>query len=285
MAFMWLLTFQLVQVKQKSRITQQGFRLAQDAEIGLEETSMTTQTRVKIGYDMRALTIIVFLFLAGCAQVPTQSIELSTTVGRDIAKMHQAHLQTIELLYSRMRSDVNTFIDDTYLPYAIKKVLDKDRLRQARHQTSFIEIISTGLVPNATPKKQKEAMGAMKIVVTNVTRSVDRQRKLLIDSLDQQQKALLASINRSYLAIHQANAIVTGHLSSIAQVHDAQNELLSEIGMETDIDEYIATKLTQASNDIAQLTQKTQNKIEDMGGIENVRKQLQDAIDKLKVKS
>ena len=63
MAFMWLLTFQLVQVKQKSRITQQGFRLAQDAEIGLEETSMTTQTGVKIGYDMRALTIIVFLFL------------------------------------------------------------------------------------------------------------------------------------------------------------------------------------------------------------------------------
>ena len=125
----------------------------------------------------------------------------------------------------------------------------------------------------------------MKIVVTNVTRSVDRQRKLLIDSLDQQQKALLASINRSYLAIHQANAIVTGHLSSIAQVHDAQNELLSEIGMETDIDEYIATKLTQASNDIAQLTQKTQNKIEEMGSIENVRKQLQDAIEKLKVKS
>ena len=64
-----------------------------------------------------------------------------------------------------MRSDVNTFIDDTYLPYAIKEVLDKDRLRQTRHQTSFIDIISTGLVPNATPKKQKEAMGAMQIVV------------------------------------------------------------------------------------------------------------------------
>lgn len=234
---------------------------------------------------MRALIFIILLLLSGCAQVPTQSIELSTTVGRDIAKMHQAHLQAIELLYSRMRSDVNTFIDDTYLPYAIKEVLDKDRLRQTRHQTSFIDIISTGLAPNATAKKQKEAMGAMQIVVTNVTRSVDRQRKLLIDSLDQQQKALLASINRSYLAIHQANAIVTGHLSSIAQVHDAQNELLSEIGMETDIDEYIATKLTQASNDIAQLTQKTQNKIEDMGGIEKVRKQLQDAIEKLKVKS
>ena len=89
---------------------------------------------------MRALIIIVLLLLSGCAQVPTQSIELSTTVGRDIAKMHQAHLQTIELLYSRMRSDVNTFIDDTYLPYAIKEVLDKDRLRQTRHQTSFIDI-------------------------------------------------------------------------------------------------------------------------------------------------
>jgi hypothetical protein len=234
---------------------------------------------------MRALIIIAFLLLSGCAQVPTQSIDLSTTVGRDIAKMHQAHLQTIELLYSRMRSDINTFIDIVYLPYAIKEVINKDRQRQVNHQTSFIELISTGLSPGANSEQQKEAMSAMEIVVTNITQSVNRQRKGLIDNLNRQQKELLPSINRSYLAIHQANAIVTGHLSSVAQVHDAQNELLNDIGMETDIDKYIATKLTQASNDIAQLTQKTQGKIEDMGGIENIRKKLQDAIDKLNIKS
>ncbi|MCC4820710.1 hypothetical protein LMH81_29770, partial [Vibrio lentus] len=99
----------------------------------------------------------------------------------------------------------------------------------------------------------------------------DRQRKLLLDNLNGQERDLLASTNRSYLAIHQANSIVTGHLSSIAKVHETQNELLSEIGIETDVNNFIATKLAIASDEIAELTNKSQKELDDIGGVEGAK--------------
>lgn len=233
---------------------------------------------------MRILLAIFLGFLTGCAQVPTQSVELSATVGRDIEKMHQAHVQTITILYSRMKADVNEFIDNVYMPYAIKEAIKKDRVRLANGQTSFINIISNGLSTEASSEQQEQAIGAMEILVSNVTQSVDRQRKLLLDNLNGQERELLASVNRSYLVIHQANSIVTGHLASIAKVHEAQNELLSEVGVEADVGRYIATKLAKASDEIAELSKNSQKKLDEIGGVEGVREKLQGAIEKLTIR-
>lgn len=233
---------------------------------------------------MRVLLALFLGLLAGCAQVPTQSVELSATVGRDIEKMHKAHIRTITILYSRMRVDVNEFIDEVYMPYAIKEALKKDHVRLANGQTSFISIISNGLSTKASSKQQEQAIGAMEILVSNVAKSVDKQRKLLLDKLNGQERELINSTNRSYLAIHQANSIVTGHLASIAQVHEAQNELLNDIGIEADIDGYIATKLAKASEEIAELSKKSQQELNDIGGAEGAREKLQDVIEKLNIK-
>ncbi|GEA20349.1 hypothetical protein [Vibrio harveyi] len=233
---------------------------------------------------MRVFLTVFLVLLSGCTQVPIQSVELSATVGRDIEKMHKAHVQTISILYSRMKADVNEFIDDVYMPYAIKEAIKKDRIRQANGSVSFIDMISKGLSASANTKQQEEAIGAMEILVSQVTRSVERQRKLLLDNLNDQERTLLTSTNRSYLAIHQANSIVTGHLSSVAQVHEVQNELLSEVGIETDVGNFIATKLAKASDEIADLTNKSQKELDDIGGVEGAKKKLQSAIEKLDIK-
>ncbi|MGF1749649.1 hypothetical protein [Vibrio cionasavignyae] len=232
---------------------------------------------------MRVLVAIFIAVLAGCAQVPTQSVELSATVGRDIEKMHKAHVQTITILYSRMRADVNKFVDDVYTPYAIKEAIKKDRNRLAEGKLSFIDMISVGFAEDASTKQQEKALGAMKVLVSNVTKSVERQRKLLLDNLNGQENELLKSTNRSYLAIHQANSIVTGHLASVVKVHDAQENLLNEVGIEADIDEYIATKLAKASDEIAEFTNKSKKEIDDMGGVEGAQAKLQDTINKLSI--
>ena len=233
---------------------------------------------------MRTLLLVLLGVLGGCSQVPTQSVELSATVGRDIEKMHKSHVQTISILYSRMRYDVNEFIDNVYTPYAIRESIKKDRVRLQNGHTSFIRMISNGLSTDASSEQQEQAIGAMEILVINVTKSVDRQRKQLLDNLNAQERELLASTNRSYLAIHQANSIVTGHLASIAQVHDAQNELLSEIGIESDVGGYIATKLSKASDEIAELSKKSEKELNGIGGVEGARAKLQDSIDKLNFK-
>ncbi|MFA0274637.1 hypothetical protein AB4500_24450, partial [Vibrio sp. 10N.222.48.A11] len=62
--------------------------------------------------------------------------------------------------------------------------------------------------------------------------------------------------------------------ASIAKVHETQNELLSEIGIETDVNNFIATKLAIASDEIAELTNKSQKELDDIGGVEGAKEKL-----------
>ena len=70
--------------------------------------------------------------VAACAQVPKESVELSTTVGRDIAAAHESHIRLARTLFARMKGDVNRFVDDVYAPYQIQFVLARKKERQAQ---------------------------------------------------------------------------------------------------------------------------------------------------------
>lgn len=227
--------------------------------------------------------VLVLLLLAGCAQVPKESVELSVTVGRDIEQLHQAHANTITILYKRMREDVNRFIDDVYTPYAIKEAINKDRARLNSGGVSFIKMINAGLSKSASPYAQDDAIGAMRLLVTELHTSVERQRVSLLEPLNQQETVLLKSVNRSYLAVHQANSIVTGHLASVVKVHDAQNEILNEIGIQADIRSIMSEEIANASEEIAAIANASTNEFEKLGGSKGAADKLQAIVDKLNI--
>jgi hypothetical protein len=85
--------------------------------------SMKSRTRTA------SIRIIGLLFIAGCAQVPKESVELSATVGRDIAELHEVHRETARLLFRQMRDDVNQFVDEVYRPYIISSQMEDQQLR------------------------------------------------------------------------------------------------------------------------------------------------------------
>ena len=78
------------------------------------------------GLLFKLLPILCILLYAGCAQVPKQSVELSATVGRDIAQVYKAHRELAVILYGRIKDDVNKFVDQVYAPYQIEKLLQAD---------------------------------------------------------------------------------------------------------------------------------------------------------------
>ncbi|MEZ8193201.1 hypothetical protein [Vibrio sp. 1F279] len=49
---------------------------------------------------------------------------------------------------------------------------------------------------------------------------------------------------------------------------------MSEIGIETDVNNFIATKLAIASDEIAELTNKSQKELDDIGGVEGAKEKL-----------
>jgi hypothetical protein len=77
--------------------------------------------------SVRFIVLLVLMIPVACAQVPKESVELSATVGRDVAEVYIAHRELAVILYERIENDVNKFVDDIYAPYQIRKLLQADR--------------------------------------------------------------------------------------------------------------------------------------------------------------
>ena len=229
-----------------------------------------------------SLAILSLLFYAGCAQVPRQSVELSATVGRDIAQVHKAHRELAFILYERIKRDVNKFVDEVYAPFQIGKLLrdDYEDFKRGVPESLFFALETSIKQPN-NPDLQKTALGAMAIIVQEVRDDIESYRKKRLEPVLAQEEKVLSAIDRSYNQIQYANSIVTGHLASIVKVHNAQEELLNEIGIEG-LSKQIGEKLSSTSNKVADFVEKAKRVegtlAEMQTKIENMTKALDDMV-------
>lgn len=187
----------------------------------------------------------ILVIIYSCASVPKESVELSTTLGRDIVVAYDAHKALAIQVFDSMKKDVNVFIDEVYAPYQIGKLLDQD---YADANTGEYESL-TGTLIDASKNsndvdKQKKAIGYMNDFLIVVQADIEDFRKTLLAPIEAQEKEVISSIDRSYNQIIYANAIVTGHLASVRKVHDAQENILNEFGVE-DLRSVSTQKLTQ----------------------------------------
>lgn len=171
--------------------------------------------------------------LSSCAVVPKESVELSATVGRDVVDVYQAHKELATILFTRMKKDVNAFVDDVYAPYQIGKLLEMDF---ADVNSSEFESMTGSIIDAAQNSsdftKQKQAIGFMKDFVSVVYDEVETYRRILLAPIEAQEMEVMAAIDRSYNQIIYANSIVTGHLASVRKVHDAQEDILNKFGVD-----------------------------------------------------
>jgi len=229
--------------------------------------------------------VLPILFLIGCAQVPKESVELSSTLGRDIAATHKAHIQLATILFSRMKQDVNRFIDETYAPYQIKNVMEKQKLlADSKDKKSLLLLINAAFKPGSSEKLQGYVLQAMSSLVTNIHNDVEKMRSDLLTPLNEQEAEALGSINRAYQQMHYANSIVTGHLSSIAKVHDAQSDLLAEFGVERDLRKEMSEKMATVSVKINSLVNKASKAESKLDSAEDAAASLKSTIAELKNK-
>lgn len=209
--------------------------------------------RKNIRWIIPLLALLVFV---GCAQVPRETVELSNTVGRDLTQVHQAHRELAVLLFDRMEGDINQFVNEVYAPYQVRKLLeaDFDDFKSGNPESLFAALDLAMKSPRDT-EAQLSAVDAMDIFVQVVHEEVEAYRAELLRPVKEQREETLAKIESSYLQIHYANSIVTGHLASVVKVHDAQEELLNQFGVE-DLREEVGHKLVAASEKISRLTEK-----------------------------
>ena len=228
------------------------------------------------------LFLMIFVFLlSACAQVPKESVELSTTVGRDIAEMHRSHKALAIIIYDRIKKDINRFVDDVYTPYQISNLLraDYDDYKSGGEDSLFTVMHKAVKQPDDN-QAQKNTLPYMQSFLEIVREEIELFRKELLDPVIEQEKELLAAIDRSYNQIHYANSIVTGHLASIVKVHDAQDEVLKEFGVEG-LREEVGTTLANTSRKISEITDQAEKLDVKMAGMENKIKDWKDEYNKL----
>jgi hypothetical protein len=185
--------------------------------------------------------------MTGCLQVPKASVELSTTVGRDIEAARDAHRSLAKMLFARMKRDVDRFVDGVYAPHQIQVALAGQRARQAKGDgTNLFSVLASAQAKPGDAQAQTDALDLMQITVEMIHDDVEAFRAERMKGLLQQEADVMTAIEATYDQILKGNAVVTAHLASIVKVNDVQDDLLKRAG-EKDLRERVGVKLSETS--------------------------------------
>lgn len=217
--------------------------------------------RMKTAEVIKPLSaVFAALLMLACSSVPKETIELNSTIGRDIGAIRSAHLETVRLYYNRIEDEINEFIDEVYLPYTV------DNLTREFGNEIF-EIDSTTGEPGLNYELTK-------ILIEEISKEVESYRRSKLKPVRAQRDSVLSLLDSAYQKIIYANSIVTGYLGSIVKVKDLQNELIAMAGL-GNLGVEAGKQISALSEKISELKKKLEAKDEN---VENIIKEFEELI-------
>ncbi len=181
---------------------------------------------------MKHLCIVMLVFLASCVSIPSETISLSQTLGRDLQELKRSHINTISIYYSDLESKINRFIDEVYSPFIIQFVLESEFESYQDNKPSVITDLERASRAEASQEDTDKALQAMVDFQTYATQQIAQKRSELMQPIREEQQEILKALNASYDNAIAANATLTGYLASVDDVKEAQTESLALIGID-----------------------------------------------------
>lgn len=226
------------------------------------------------------------LLSTACAQVPKESVQLSAAIGRDLASVHESHRRTVHVLFSRMRADVNRFVDKVYAPAQVKAIAVRQAALAtsadpAERQRSFIILLQAAAKPDTKPEILDAVLKATAVFLQKVRSDIDGRRSELLAPLTRQEEEITRAIDAAYGQLRLSNAVLTSYLASLVKVNDAQDEVLRSVGVQKDLRTDVGTALADASDKIGTLVEKAEATDDSLAKAEESVKQLQNALGEL----
>lgn len=162
--------------------------------------------------------IVALLLVTACAKVPRETVDLSTTVGRDLEEVHRAHRAIADRYFDLIENDVNRFIDEVYGPAYVTAFAKDFKLDQK--------------VSTIVAQAPQNLLPVMTRFVDTAISVIEDKRAEVLGPLRQQRRSVITQIDDAHRQIQAAQALVTGHLASVRRVHDMQNEMLKTAGLD-----------------------------------------------------
>ena len=189
--------------------------------------------------------VVAVSLICACAQVPKEAVTLSDLVAKDLVAMRAAHTALVRQYFGSMRENVNAFVDYTYRPFIVEKTMeDLDLVKE-------IQAAAAG-----RHKEGLDALDVMEIYVEEAINQIQSFRAEMLAPINSQESRLLADLDRSYNAMINASATVTAHLRSVTKVHEAQQQALSHLGVDPQLQERIAGQAANLSGEVSDLLAK-----------------------------
>jgi hypothetical protein len=214
-------------------------------------------------FRLPGLLALLAMLSGACASTPKQAVQLSATVGRDVASVHAAHVALVRQYFARIDADIDTFVDKTYRPYLIRETLKKFDL--------------VGKLKDPTKAKGLDALDVTETYVESLTEELSSYRARLHAPIQRQRALVLEKLEAAYRQIQDGNAIVTGHLASVVSVHDAQDEVLSKAGL-TGLRETVVDQTARLSDTIAEISREAQTALDKAGAFSRAPQKLETAV-------
>lgn len=181
--------------------------------------------------------------LAGCASVPSQSVELSAHVAQDLLAIKQGHVFYVNSFYDRLVFEANRAIDNEYTPALIAAELN------GAAGGALMKSLEEGRAGGLPARK---AVDFMQIFLTGIHDRVGHQRKIVLTPIEAARASAISQLESAYGNVVQANATITAYLSSLRKLREAQDAILAKAGVPNLQDE-IAQRTATTSDDIDSL--------------------------------
>lgn len=174
--------------------------------------------------NKKILVLIACLFLtASCVTIPKATVSLSRAIETDIKAFHQAHSNIVKLFYSKLKSEVNSFIDNVYAPDIIHEILQSELMLYQNGEPSLYGIILLAGT-DSSQHAAKEALSVMVELQKAVYSEIASKRRELLEPIENEETEALNALNLSYQNTILAGNVLTNYLISAQKVKEAQKE-------------------------------------------------------------
>ena len=172
---------------------------------------------------------IIILLLTGCATVPKEVVELSYTVGDDIAAVQSSYKLLVNTYFDGLRTQTLTFLNESWRPEYLRRFIKEGKL-----------------IENVSDNDPDKVLIAVEVWANIAIETIENKKDALITPINNDEKKLLATIDEAFANILRSNAVITAHLNSIREVKELQDETLSSLGVK-DLRDKINNGLIEAS--------------------------------------
>ncbi len=174
-----------------------------------------------ISNTKKLVIITSMVLLTACVSIPPEAPELSTELGNRIAKIEQSHLMLLGRFFDRKKEDVDTFIQDRWVPEFAKQFFSEPAIASVWDQ-----IVASG-------SKEDRLQFILRTSPT-LQQKINNKRLQLIKPLEDLEQQIATRISADYSQAKSINNSITSLLLSAAEVVENRDRYLAMVGVNSD---------------------------------------------------